>query len=151
MRRLGRFSGTVILCDVAQQDRGKINILGAGWSQIGPDADGITTLVNIQVPPAYEGDEVVVRLHLWRHEPFMNDAGEPDATAEVIASLDPEVAGDVIPPSWQILVPIPLQVKLRPATGYVVELAVNEESLAFVTFATRDYEPDKPAVENVHA
>jgi hypothetical protein len=145
MRTLDRLSGTVLLCDAAHGDRGKLHVLGAGWTQIGPDADRISAIVNVQVPPETD-TEVKVQLLIWRRDPFNND-GRPDAEAEIVALMEHEPTEEA-PPSWQLLAPISVPVRLRPATAYVVELRANETSLAFVTFATRDYEPDVPGEED---
>lgn len=145
MRTLERFSGTVLLCDAAHGDRGKLHVLGAGWTQIGPDADRISAIVNVQVPPETD-TEVKVQLLIWRRDPF-NNGGRPDAEAEIVALMEHD-ATEEVPPSWQLLTPISVPVRLRPATAYVVELRANEASLAFVTFATRDYEPDAPRGED---
>lgn len=145
MKALDRTSGTLLLCDAAQHDRGKLHVLGAGWTQIGPDADRITAIVNVQVPPETDA-EVRVQLLIWQRDLFLND-GRPDAEAEIVALIEPE-STDEAPPSWQLLAPISVPVRLRPATAYVVELRAHETSLAFVTFTTRDHEPDASGGED---
>jgi hypothetical protein len=78
----------MLLCDAAQVNGGKLYILGAGWSVIGPDPTPSAVAIKIDVG-WHEADQV----HHW--ELFLQDADGQDVTVQTPEGIRPiEVRGD---------------------------------------------------------
>jgi hypothetical protein len=138
---------TMMLCDSAQVADGKLFILGAGWSMVGPDPAPSAIAMKIDVD-WNEADPV----HHW--ELFLVDEDGQPALAETIEGTQPiEVRGD-----FQVARPAgvaegtPIDVALavnfgplplRPATRYTWRLTIDGLSaenwvLSFSTRAARE-------------
>lgn len=132
-------TGTLLLCDYVHVDRGKFNILGAGWTRCSADRNPVWTLACLQLPPDFEGGRLTVEVAIWRQEKFVEGGSKPEGKSQGQGTM--EITGEgTLPPVYNVQMPIPVEAHLVPGTAYVVELTVQENRVAWATFETSSEE-----------
>lgn len=138
--------GTVVLCDVFHQDRGKNHALGIGWSVCSPGEQQVLTLLTLEFPWTFENVEFSAEVGIWTYDDWATE-GDALVVGELTGTLSGEDLSDEArdaphPPTSQLVVPMGFQVELEPSTPYLVELRINGEPMSFTPFQTRPSTPD---------
>lgn len=134
MRFLDRPVGSVMLCDVVHLDRGKVNILGAGWSACPPGPKNLQMFIIAQVPvtDVEKPIKVDMQVSIWRRAEYVAGTGDPIADVEMEADL--EFADDTN--VGAIVGNMALAVELDPQTDYSVVLTIDDHISGFARFET---------------
>lgn len=126
-------TATLTLCDFANNDRGKWNVLGAGWTRCAPSRDIVFAFATLQLPPGAGSHEMEIEAAVWDVDLHEQEGAKPEASMSLSGDYDVR-EGDREPPSLTLHVALPIQVSLQPETSYIVELRHNGRPLAWSVF-----------------
>lgn len=133
---------TLVLCDFAEADpSGKVHILGAGWSLIGPGSSPQAVVAFVQVPASRLGSPIPITVRL------LDPAGQVVEAPGLGGMQRIEISGQIEirePDSWDpasglrasFAVNIGI-VPLQPATAYTWHLEVDGKEEATAGFYVR--------------
>ena len=120
---------SMFLCEAAQVAEGKLNVLGAGWSQLGsaPAQMAVAVLIEFDSAEANGAHHFELFLTDREHQPVFTEAGgqrsaievRGDASVELPAGYDPR-----LPVPWPIAINVP-GVALPPDEAYQWNLVVD--------------------------
>ncbi len=134
MKFIDRPVGSIILCDLVHIDRGKSNILGAGWTACPPELNTIQVFVVVNVPVEALSDEtpLTIDVSVWERGDYLKAQGQPLASGKLEGTIGPseqrEVAG--------LMGSLALAVALEAQQEYLVVMSVNDEPTSFAPFVT---------------
>lgn len=130
---------TILLSEQLYEDRGKLSLLGTGWTQIKPGQRTISfvSIVDLVPPDEAVSIELEFALHKRSDEDIL--AG---AKLELEAETPPDDA--VVPAFAQIVAPIRWSLELEPDTIYLIDVRYGTEILTTATFVTNE-SPQPPA------
>lgn len=140
---LDRPVGSVILCDLVHFDRGKSNILGAGWTSCPPGPKPIQVFVVVETPANDSPAETTLSIDvsLWRLQEYVEDIGK----ALVSGGVEATVVSDndewnAIPVMGNLV----LSAELEAKQDYVVVMSINGEPTSFARFETTSSPAEPP-------
>jgi hypothetical protein len=123
---------TMLLAEAVQVADGKLNILGAGWSQIaaGPSPMAIAVLLELGAREAAGDHHFELFLTDADHQPVFTQGPDGALAVEVRGDASVNLAENYderVPVPWPIAVNVP-GLALAPATAYQWNLVVDGQS-----------------------
>lgn len=134
---------TMLLAEAAQVAEGKLNVLGAGWTEIsvGPGPMAVAILLEFSAAEANGQHHFELFLTDGEHQPVFTDSPSGRVPIEVRGDASvalPEGYDTRIPVPWPIAVNVP-GLPLEPNTAYQWNLVVDGQTEAWwvLPFRTR--------------
>jgi hypothetical protein len=123
---------TLLLCEAAQVADGKLNVLGAGWVEIGSGPATMAVAILIQMPAGEAGGSHHFELFLTQddHQPVFVDTPNGSMPVEVRGDVNvalPDGFDRSLMLPWPIAVNVP-GLALEPGKTYQWNLVVDGES-----------------------
>jgi hypothetical protein len=120
---------SMLLAEAVQVADGKLNILGAGWSQMnaGPSQIAVAVLIEFTAAEANGAHHFELFLTDGDHQPIVTDSPDGSMPVEVRGDADvalPEEYDIRVPVPWPIAINVPGMV-LEPGCAYQWNLVVD--------------------------
>jgi hypothetical protein len=140
---------TLLLAEAAQVAEGKLNVLGAGWSELAPGGAPMAIAVLIEFPASEANGDHHFELFLTdqEHQPVFTEGPNGRVAIEVRGDASvslPEGFDSAVPVPWPIAVNIPGMV-LPPGERYQWNLVVDGNTQPDWVLAFRTRPEPEPA------
>ena len=139
---------TMLLAEAAQVADGKLNVLGAGWTEIsvGPAQMAVAILLEFSAAEANGEHHFELFLTDGEHQPVFSEGPNGKIAIEVRGDASvalPDAYDPRIPVPWPIAVNVP-GLTLQPSTAYQWNLVVDGQTEAWwvLPFRTRAAAPE---------
>lgn len=128
-------TGSLLLCDITHQDRGKLNILGGAWTSCPPGPRDVRAVVQAAIPleSTERSQHVKLEICLWLRESFRDGEETPLVSTEIEGDAEIQDEHSI---AVSFIGDVGLHGELAPETSYVVTLHVNGHLAAVAPFDT---------------